>query len=88
MIALRSLPTTKPAAITYDLDEAVAYGAFVQAVILSGEVNEKVQDMLLLDVTPLSLCLETAGGMMVVNWVVIQVYEGERRRTRNINLLG
>jgi len=94
-----------------DPDEAVAYGAAVQAAILKGDSHEELEDFLLVDIIPLSLGVETGGELMTVlipkntkipvkkskrfttsvdnqRAVGIKVYEGERTRTKDNNLLG
>jgi heat shock protein 1/8 len=47
-------------------DEAVAYGAAVQAAVVTNASDEEIKNLVLLDVTPLSLGIETVGGVMTV----------------------
>ncbi|GFQ80382.1 heat shock protein 70 B2 [Trichonephila clavata] len=61
---LRDFFNGKELCMSINPDEAVAYGAAVQAAVLTGSTDEKIKDVLLVDVAPLSLGIETAGGVM------------------------
>ena len=55
----------KTVTLSINSDEAVAFGAAIQAAILSGDKDSKIQDALLVDVVLLSLGIETAGSVMI-----------------------
>ncbi|PRD26771.1 UNVERIFIED_CONTAM: Heat shock protein 70 B2 [Trichonephila clavipes] len=61
---LRDFFNGKELCMSINPDEAVAYGAAVQAAVLTGSTDDKIKDVLLVDVAPLSLGIETAGGVM------------------------
>ncbi|CAL1296510.1 unnamed protein product [Larinioides sclopetarius] len=61
---LRDFFNGKELCMSINPDEAVAYGAAVQAAVLTGCTDDKIKDVLLVDVAPLSLGIETAGGVM------------------------
>jgi L1 cell adhesion molecule like protein len=92
-------------------DEAVAYGAAVQAAILAGHGDSKTDEILLMDVCPLTLAVEERGmyaeaiiprnttipckktktfsnGADNQTTFLIKIYEGERKLTKDCNLLG
>ena len=94
-----------------NVDECVAIGAAIQGAILTGQESAALNNKLLLDVCPLSLGIETAGGVMTVliprnttipkkahsifstytdnqPAVEIKIFEGERSKAINNNLLG
>jgi len=108
---LMELFDNKPLNKSVNPDEAVAFGAAVQGAILNGRRNAKTDNLLLMDVTPLSLGIETTGRVMSViiprntpipvtktqtytteaNYqtkVDVAVYEGERLKSDENNLLG